>query len=124
MVVDGNINFTRGALRTPDWLRFRFNVYSCSTPGAAHGLYEKLDTGDEKFPSMGDESNAERKMVGKQAYFGTKVRVGTTLLWVYVTGSKEAVTAERAEAATRLLTKRVQQAHQGLPPDAQARVVS
>ncbi|MFJ8822370.1 hypothetical protein ACIREE_11360 [Streptomyces sp. NPDC102467] len=120
----GTANFVRGPQMTTKWVRFSFNVYSFHKVSSARRLYDALPVYDPlpagtKMPSLGDASSASSQVLNgahKTAYIHSRVRVGNTVVWTYVTGAPKAVTGERAEMAAKLQVARVQQAYKGLKP--------
>jgi hypothetical protein len=83
----------------------------------------KLDGSKLPLPgSLGSKRLATRKQLGKVTVLSAKVHTGTTLLWVYATGSEQATTSERLEKAVQLLYDRTQQAKSGAGPITKAEI--
>ena len=115
----GTADFARGRRTPQEWVKLSFNLYSCRNERAAHDLYTAMDSSGTKLAlrgSLGDERVATRRKVGPATVLSTKLRVGTTVMWVYVTGSEQTATSERVEKALQLLYNRTQQAQSGAKP--------
>ncbi|MDG4860436.1 hypothetical protein P8605_20120 [Streptomyces sp. T-3] len=121
VVASGSSDSVRGRGKPEEWLRASFHLYTCRSEQAAVKLYAALPSKGAKsdfLGDLGDQRGSVRYKTGPQTVQDSKVRVGKTVLWVFITGEERPVTDQRAKQATELLYDRTQQVANGRPATA------
>ncbi|MER6678395.1 hypothetical protein [Streptomyces sp. NPDC000983] len=128
-VAMGTSKFLRGEKMSKTGGEISFTLYSCTSERTAHELFAELTLSGSKtrLPgSLGDEQAAVHTTLStggrSVAIASTKIRAGTTILWVTAAGAEQHTTQQRTRAAAQLFHDRTEQAKTGEKPTTNAHI--